>query len=148
MIQIIEIYNIVTGLLANNSRINDFCVSKYAQGLNVYLGINLKDPPSHENAPFCAIYGETRNSGNGEYSYTLDIATYIAQSAIDTTSNVIELRGMKEVEELRQIVENVLLAAKTGLGKIETDGETDMECIYPLFRADTLIKITYPLSRR
>lgn len=148
--QLADIYDIVVDLLADDAAITAYCQAQYATDHKVYLGVNVQNPPDQSDCPFIVIYGiyRDRNAQPGFYQFTLDFAVYIAQAAEDTVDNKVTLRGIKEVEALRQLAEDALFEKKTGLGRLEADGETDMEIIYPLFRADTLLKISYPLSRR
>ena len=127
------------------------------KSLTVYVGLDTEEQPPKEDYPLCIVYAVERTQKGNEVPdniYQVATAIVISDDVIDvatepTTGTVIrKYRGLYRVEELRDLIEREILRI-TGIGaKINANGETFLQTMYPHFRAGTMFNFEYHKSLR
>lgn len=136
-----------------NQDIETFVQSKFGKSYMVYRGVDPNNAPEPENYPIIVIKGIDRAEQGEEsrfFTYVLQISVTILNSNIDTSTNpsIVDYEGLKQVEEFREVVENVLIASQNLSFMVHATGETFRESIYPVYHSDSLLMLSVPQNMR
>lgn len=125
-----------------------WCQQNYGRQHKVYVGIDEENPPAEADYPLVAVIPAGHKWGlkSRLEEARLIIVCGIVQSAVDIAGNVIELRGIQEIETFRRLVEERLL--KAGLLMADSAAESHSGYFFPVFASETGITIETRLSSR
>lgn len=136
--------------LSADEAITQYCQNEFGKDRKVYLGIDNLDPPPADEYPLIVVYYVERFRGEGasriRYAAEIGVGVHNKDIAHVEGSNLHEYTGLRQAEELRELVEDAVL--RTRLGKIDVAGDTRSEAYYPVFRANTLIVLETIRSSR
>lgn len=109
MFPTLSLYSIAkkwTDILKDDPDIIDFCQSKYNKLPTIIFGFNVKKPPTKNECPYIIIYPEQKTEGNGQSSnpYSIFIGAGICNENEIITGNVIEMEGLKEIDDFMQLI--------------------------------------------
>lgn len=128
--------------IAGSTVLKAYCQTKYAKDHTVYLGLNKQNPPGEENAPLVIIslVDSAEVAGNRK-RWKLLLGYCVFDETLTITGNKNTYEGFLLAEELREKTEEVILSLRKILGKIEFDGGTLENEIYPFFTASSYVII-------
>lgn len=126
--------------------IQNYCTAKYAKSPKLYIGINGKTPPAAEDCPLIILYPGAKSEGLElqEYTYKLSVGWVILQNATTVTGNTTEYAGVKECDDLGQLIYLELAQLSTDNPISIVNYTIEPSAYYPRFpgRMDITLKIT------
>ena len=126
--------------------IQDYCTTKYAKPPKLYIGINGKTQPAASDCPLIILYPGSKSEGLElqEYTYKLSVGWVILQSATTVTGNTTEYAGIKECDDLGQLIYLELAQLSTDNPISIVNYNIEPVAYYPRFpgRMDITLKIT------
>ena len=135
--------------IASDADIEYYCQLKYTKSPKIFLGIDEDNPPSASDYPVIVIFSISR-SARGESNKWVDYDVVIGVGVINQTKNEdgnkISLPGLLEAEHLRELVETALFGKIAH--KTDVSAETYSDIIFPLFRSDTKIRLSFLQTSR
>jgi len=144
-----DVLKVVQETIANDAEIEHFCQLKYAKSFKVFQGIDEDNPPTQSDYPIVAIFSINR-ARRGESSkfveYDVAIGIGVLNEKKEVDGNKITYPGMAEAERLRELVEASIFGKVAH--KVDVSGETSSEIIFPLFRSDTIVRLSYVQTNR
>ena len=141
-----DIINKWRDALQASQAIQNYCTTKYSKAPKIYVGINGKQPPADADCPFIILYpgGKSEGLELQEYSYKLTVGWTILQEATTVTSNITEYLGVKECDDLGQLIYQELAQLTTDNPISVVNYNIEPVAYYPRFpgRMDITLKIT------
>lgn len=109
MIPTIMIYDIISrwrDAIANSAEISAYCQEHYSKASSVFVGLDLKRAPDIHDCPLVIIRPGSKVEGESEsqFSYSVGVSWAIMNEGRTTTGNITEMSGVKEVDELGQLI--------------------------------------------
>lgn len=125
-----------------------WCQQKYGRQHKVYVGIDEENPPAEADYPLVAIMPAGHKWGIKSRTETARVILLcgVVQKAVDAAGNVVELRGVSEVEMFRRMVEERLY--KAGLLVADSETESLSGYFFPVFTSGVEVTIEMRLSSR
>lgn len=115
MIQTLPLSTIVRvwrDLLAENSAINDYCITHYGRTPKIFVGINAKKPPTEADCPYIVIRPGAKEEGElEEFRYVISVGWAVKNETQSQTGSVIEQNGVYECDDLGQLIYQALAEA-------------------------------------
>ena len=148
--QIETIITQVHDTISTSVDVEYYCQLKYSKSPQVFLGIDEDNPPVPSDYPVIVVFSISR-SARGESNKFLDYEVVIGVGIINDSKTVdgkkIIYPGLLEAEHLRELVESSLFCA--GIAhKTDVGAETYSDVIFPLFRSDTKIRLSFLQTSR
>jgi hypothetical protein len=132
--------------LQASTSIQNYCIAKYNQAPQIYVGFNGKKMPADTDCPLIILYPGAKSEGLElkEYTYKLTVGWTILQVAATTTGNITEYSGVAECDELGQLIYLELAGLSTDNPVSAVNYSIEPVAYYPRFpgRMDITIKIT------
>jgi hypothetical protein len=149
MVQTIPIYDILTvwrDILSNDIKIKEFCLEKYHKEPKIYLGIDLKNPPSVLDCPLIILCPGTKIEGEDEeeFRYAISVSWGIVNEKRKITGNIIEYFGIKEADEFGQLILLALSEANQDHPISSVHYELDSLDFFPQHCGEMRLEITVP----
>lgn len=139
-----DILALIQETLAANTDIEYYSQQKYSKSCRVFVGIDEDNPPKQEDYPVIIIFSVNR-AERGESSkfvvYEAVIGVGVVNESCVVDGKKTTYIGMAEAERLRELVEAALFGKVAH--KTDVQGQTSSEIIFPLFRSDTVIKLSF-----
>lgn len=128
--------------------ISAWCQQKYQRQHKVFVGMDDENPPPETDYPLIVIepFGHKWGLKSRSEEARVFIDCGIVQSAVDIAGNVVELRGIQEIETLRRMVEERLFRA--GLLIAESEAASRSGYFFPVFWSGSEVTIETKLSSR
>jgi len=142
----LELLQSIQDALASSSEIQNYCFAEFGRNPKIYLGVDPNNLPSSDaDYPLIAITGITQSRGDKRptIDWQIDVAIVIVQETIEQDVDKITYKGFKQLEELREIVENAIYKAK--ILPADTDSEFRFSMQYP--RSMNIIGFLFSLPR-
>lgn len=115
MYPIIPLYDIVKkwrDKLAQSPEIVNYCQEKYGKAPTIYVGVNLKKPPTENDCPYIVILpGASREGETEQNEYVVNIGWAIRNDRIITVGNIQELAGIAEVSKFGELILDAVVEA-------------------------------------
>lgn len=100
--------NSIAQILKDSAEISAFCDEKYASAIKISKGENLQNPAGESLTPLLCIFGLRISEKDRERIVTISIGIQIKKDSFSNSDGVLSYDGFFEVEQLRQLVQNVL----------------------------------------
>lgn len=145
----------IRDVLHDSQELIDHCTNLYNKRHVVYLGVDVDNVPRPKDFPLIIIYNierDEKKQNAREVSFSININFSIIQKGItyhpsQETYSKKTYDGTHEVELFRKLGEKVLLVSQLA-NRTEVIGDTMKADIYPLFRSDTTLTLTFTVSLR
>jgi hypothetical protein len=142
-----ELLEKLRDILVADADILAWCMDHYDKRHTVYLGVNDEDlPDPAAKYPVLVIYyAERKKSANVQVVvYQAEIGAGISDDDITGTDGDLHVtyEGLARVAELRELAERAI--EKSHIGKVDVNGETSSDILFPLFSSNTILEIEWP----
>lgn len=133
--------------VANDSALTNWAVNAYGQSHNVFINMDLRDPPKDTDCPYLVILPLSKSVGRGREEKTHEIeiscCVYDDDFEIHAETNITEFAGSKRLEEFRKLAETVIANSDIGNALIESvDIEYDVVSSFPFMWVGMVFEIT------
>lgn len=128
--------------LATNQGLTDYCNATFSKAQTIFLGYNRQAPPTSEYWPaiVIALVEVVEQKGNRE-RHRITLGFYAGSDDPTEDSNKITFPGFVDAEELRQKTEQAIIEFQGALGRLEFEGGTMENPLFPLFNSLTTVLI-------
>lgn len=120
---ILTLLHNIRDAVAEDSETKAWCQINYNRNHNVYLGVDVRKPPTETNYPLVHIFPIGKRAGYGldaqEHMIGITCGIYDADTETTTEDNIIELQSIGKLEEFRKLVETAVAGADLITGTIE-----------------------------
>lgn len=139
-------------IIEKDEAIKSYCQEQFGKNHTVYIGINNEQAPPEDAYPLVVLFYAERFRGDGanRIRYAVEIGVGVFNDHLNAelpdNPNLYVYIGLRQAEDLRELVENAVF--KSRFGKTDIEGDTRSEVYFPLFRSNTLITIELVASSR
>ena len=131
--------------IKNSAAISSFCQEKYGKDLTLFVGFNGKHPPQGHDCPYVVIFPGSKTEGLGEpeYQYMVSLGWAIKQDAVTVTDGVHEVLGVKESDQLGQLLYGAIAEASANYPVTHAEYDIETQTFFPQFpgRIDAVISV-------
>ncbi len=117
----------------------------YGRSHKIFVNFDKRNPPGEAECPFVVIYPMSKTAGIsvGEKKHAFEVDCCIYDESTRSTGQIIEYNSVRRIEEMRKLVENVLVATDLGNALMQTvDIEYDVIESFPFAWAGMVIEIS------
>ena len=98
--------------IATASALKSWCNSTYGQDHKVFVNIDKRNSPGVDDCPFVIIFPVQKSVGRGvsnkQHGFEIDCCIYNDTLETPAEPNIIEYKGVKEIETFRKKVETAI----------------------------------------
>lgn len=97
-------------VLVKSQEIDDFCQNRYAKPIKIFIGLDAEHPPADQDCPYILIRLGKKMEGADKkvYRYVIPVEWGIRNNTKIEDSNLVELPGLYDSDELGQLILTVL----------------------------------------
>lgn len=131
--------------LADSEEIKQYCTEHYKKEQIVFLGTDLKQPPSEDTCPYIVVVPGEKQEGltQKQFTYVVDIMWCISNKEI-TKDKLVEFVGMDEADNLGQLILNTVVNSLKNSVVNQIDYSVNGLTEYPQFPGQMSLTINVP----
>ncbi|MFQ7192557.1 MAG: hypothetical protein ACLRPD_11670 [Megamonas funiformis] len=131
--------------LADSEEIKQYCTDHYKKEQIVFLGTDLKQPPSEDTCPYIVVVPGEKQEGltQKQFTYVVDIMWCISNKEI-TKDKLVEFVGMDEADNLGQLILNTVVNSLKNSVVNQIDYSVNGLTEYPQFPGQMSLTINVP----
>lgn len=131
--------------LADSEEIKQYCTDHYKKEQIVFLGTDLKQPPSEDTCPYIVVVPGEKQEGltQKQFTYVVDIMWCIFNKEI-TKDKLVEFVGMDEADNLGQLILNTVVNSLKNSVVNQIDYSVNGLTEYPQFPGQMSLTINVP----
>lgn len=131
--------------LADSEEIKQYCTQHYKKEQIVFLGTDLKQPPSEDTCPYIVVVPGEKQEGltQKQFTYVVDIMWCISNKEI-TKDKLVEFVGMDEADNLGQLILNTVVNSLKNSVVNQIDYSVNGLTEYPQFPGQMSLTINVP----
>jgi hypothetical protein len=103
--------------IADATAIKTWCTTNYTRNHTVYVGLDQENPPDDDAYPIVSLYPISKGAGNSEeekkHVFGVMLGIYDTALATGGKTNVVEYKGVQNIEAFRKLVAAAISAALT-----------------------------------
>lgn len=133
--------------IANSTAIEEFCLNKYSKELTLFIGIDMKNPPSKQDCPYIIILPGVKKEGykakENVYALSLGWAIVNDNYNISTSQSgkVVEFIGNDDADELGQLILEEIAKVNTSSQIAAVDYQIEPADFFPQFLGQMILEL-------
>lgn len=137
--------------LAADANMNSWCTTNYGRAAKIMINLDERNPPEAAQCPYIAAYPFTQDYGREKreqlLAFMVECCLYDENFRLYADSDIIEYKGVQNVEALRRYVDKALGLLSLGNGIISgVASEYSTIETFPFFTCYMLVQIREPLT--
>lgn len=131
--------------IADDSATKSWCTTNYTKNHKVYIGLDQDSPPISDNYPIVSVYPLGKISGYSaeEVAHKFGVMLGIYDSSLATggKTNVVEYKGVQNIEAFRKLVAAAIKTAVTTVRIAEVEIVYEALEVFPYFLCEQQITL-------
>lgn len=129
--------------LVNSAAIEDFCQNNYGRSPKIFVGLNVKKPPSNSDYPLIVLRPGTKLEGlrQERNQYAISLSWGIIDEGVTQDGNVIELDGVDKIDEFGQLILQELVEVNPSCPISTIEYETDAIEFFPKIVGEMMLAL-------
>lgn len=131
--------------IADDSATKTWCNTNYGQDHKVYVGLDQDNPPDQNNYPIVSVYPLSKRGGYSadevNHQFGIMVGIYDTSLATGGKTNVVEYKGVQNVEAFRKLVAAAIKTAVTTVRIAEVEIVYEALEVFPYFLCEQQITL-------
>jgi len=154
MLPTLPMIDIITkwkNVLVADTPLNDFCLAKYGRKPHIYVGVDLRNPPSEDEPelfPYIVLLPGPKTEGLNQsvYTYTPTVGWVVMQENTTVEGDVTFYDGLTEADEMGQLIFAAVAEANPDYPVTQLDVKSTGFAIAPQYAGTFDATISIPIT--